>query len=219
MTKRLIISLLLFIGCVTASWAQIPYYGATVGENHLYAYHSLKFRPGLNQQTTYTTLQYGLTPWLALGTDLTTASGARNIGYSCRVGRRFNPWFSAGLQVTPSFDLNDSHAFAYNTTGLFMNGNITRDGKLYWVSNTWHTASRDDDNSCVQWWYLGSYFQFRNGSNLWPYLGMIHSWEFNEDVDLAAGLYYSYKRYGFYLWGNDFLKEHPRVVIAVEFTL
>lgn len=40
--------------------AQIPYYAGTVGDGRLYGYTSLKARPGINRQETYTTFHYGL---------------------------------------------------------------------------------------------------------------------------------------------------------------
>ena len=39
--------------------AQIPYFAGTVGDGKLYGYTSVKARPGINHQETYTTFQYG----------------------------------------------------------------------------------------------------------------------------------------------------------------
>ena len=50
-------------------------------------------------------------------------------------------------------------------------------------------------------------------------VGAIHSWRFDQDVDIAAGFYYTLKKWNFYVWGNDFLKAHPRVAIGIDFTL
>ena len=36
---------------------------------------------------------------------------------------------------------------------------------------------------------------------------------------MAAGLYYSIKNWNIYLWGNDFLKDNPRVVVGIDFAL
>ena len=47
--------------------AQIPYYAGTVGDGKLYGYTSLKVRPGINHQETYTTFQYGLGDHWATG--------------------------------------------------------------------------------------------------------------------------------------------------------
>jgi hypothetical protein len=163
-------------------------------------------------------LQYGINDWFSIGTDLTTGPDEREIGYYLRVGKKFSKWFSAGVQMTPSFDLEDSHKFCYNTTGLFMNGNITSDGKLFWTSNTWHTANKDAEFGLEQWWYLAGNLPLTKNSSIWPHIGLVHSWKFNEDADLAAGFFYVYKQYSLYLWGNDFFKDHPRVTLAVDFT-
>ena len=50
-------------------------------------------------------------------------------------------------------------------------------------------------------------------------VGAIHSWKFDQDVNIAAGFYYTIKNWNIYLWGNDFLKSHPRVVVGVDFAL
>jgi hypothetical protein len=52
--------------------AQIPYFAGTVGDGKLYGYSSVKFRPGINHQETYTTFQYGLGNQWATGIDLYT---------------------------------------------------------------------------------------------------------------------------------------------------
>jgi len=31
--------------------------------------------------------------------------------------------------------------------------------------------------------------------------------------------YYTLKQWNFYLWGNDFLKSHPRIVIGIDFAM
>lgn len=49
-------------------------------------------------------------------------------------------------------------------------------------------------------------------------VGIIHSWEFDEDIDLAIGAYYVYKKYSFYIWGNDFFSSHPRGTVALDFS-
>ena len=53
--------------------AQVPYFAKTVGQNRMYAYTSMKVRPSINSQETYTTFQYGLSNSLATGLDLYTS--------------------------------------------------------------------------------------------------------------------------------------------------
>lgn len=215
--KRLFFALVLTAICDIVS-AQVPYYGATVGKHHLFGYHSLKIRPGINNQRTYTTLQYGITDYFSIGTDLTTGPGEKFIGYYARVGKTFSKWFSAGVQMTPSFDLDNSHKFGYLNTGFFLNGDITKNGKFFWTSNTWYTINDGTDNTLEQWWYLAGKFKLTENSSIWPHIGLVHSWMFDQDPDLAAGFFYVYKQYSLYLWGNDFFKDHPRLTVAVDFT-
>ena len=198
--------------------AQVPYYGATVGKEHFFGYHSLKVRPGINNQRTYTTLQYGVNDCFSIGTDLTTGPGEKFIGYYLRVGKKFSQWFSAGIQSAPTFDLDDSHKFGYLNTGLFMNGDITEDGKLFWTTNTWHTVNGKGEHTLDQYWYLAGKLPVGENSSFWPHIGLVHSWFFNSDPDLAAGFFYVYKQYSFYIWGNDFFKKHPRLTLAIDFT-
>lgn len=215
--KKLLLSLFMTTICMS-SFSQVPYYGATVGKDHFFGYHSLKVRPGINNQRTYTTFQFGLTDWFSLGTDLTTGPGEKYIGYYWRVGKNFSQWFSVGIQMAPTFDLDNSHKFGYLNTGLFLNGDITSDGKVFWCANTWHTRNRDGNHSLDQYWYLAGKLPITENSSFWPHIGLVHSWFFNSDPDLAAGFFYVYKHYSFYLWGNDFFKEHPRLTLAVDFT-
>lgn len=207
----------LFLG-INEMRAQVPYYGATVGKGKVFGYHSLKVRPGINNQRTYTTLQFGINDWFSVGSDLTTGPGEKFIGYYLRVGKKFSQWFSAGIQSAPTFDLDNSHKFGYLNTGFFMNGDITKNGKLFWTTNTWHTIDKNGNNTFDQYWYLAGNIPVGNNWSFWPHIGLTHSWKFNEDPDLAVGFFWVYKKYSFYLWGNDFFKEHPRLTVAVDFT-
>ena len=40
---------------------------------------------------------------------------------------------------------------------------------------------------------------------------------FDQDLEPAAGLYYTFKNWNLYLWGHDFLHSHPRFVIGIDF--
>ena len=51
---------LLFIVASLMVKAQIPYFAGTAGNGNIYGYTSVKFRPGINAQESYTTFQYGL---------------------------------------------------------------------------------------------------------------------------------------------------------------
>lgn len=204
--------------CLSAS-SQIPYFAGTVGNNKLYGYTSLKFRPGINAQETYTTFQYGLGNTFATGIDLATSRSSAYAGVLIRYGTKLSDYFSIGGQITPSFNLNDNMSFEYVTTALYMNGNISRNGKLFWAANTWWDINRHSSNTISQYLYLGYNFRFKNGHSITPMIGEIHSWKFDKDADIAAGFYYTIKKWNFYLWGNDFFKDHPRIIIGIDFAL
>ena len=214
-----VISVLFALFIATAATAQVPYFAGTVGNNKLYGYTSLKVRPGINAQETYTTFQYGLGNYTAVGLDLYTGTGSNYAGYLFRAGKKISKWFGIGGQITPSFDLNNNFKFSYLTTALYMNGAISNDGNFFWCSNTWWGVNDGADNTLTNWEYLGYAISLKNGNSITPMVGAIHSWKFDKDVDIAAGLYYSIKNWNIYLWGNDFLKSNPRIVMGVDFAL
>jgi len=210
----------LFISLIAfEAMAQVPYFAGTVGDGKLYGYTSLKVRPGINGQETYTCFQYGIGNHVAVGTDIYTGVGSAYWGFLARYGVKISPWFGIGGQVTPSFNLNDSFKYSYTTGAVYMNGQITNDGKLFWCSNTWLGFNKGADDTFTNWEYLGYTFSLKNGHSITPMLGAIHSWKFDQSVDMAAGLYYSIKKWNIYLWGNDFFKNNPRIVMGVDFAL
>ena len=200
--------------------AQIPYYAATVGDGKLYGYTSVKAHPGINHQETYTTFQYGLGDHFATGVDLYTAAEPKvsALGALVRYGLSLSKWFNIGAEVTPSFNLNDSFKFSYLTSALYLNGAITKDSHLFWCTNTWWIVNRDAAPTYSNYEYLGYTINIKNGRAITPMIGAIHSWRFDQDASLAAGAYYTFKNWNLYLWGNDFQKRHPRVVIGIDFT-
>lgn len=199
--------------------AQIPYFAGTVGKNKLYGYTSLKLRPGINAQETYTTFQYGLGDYFATGLDLATGKGTAYAGVLLRYGTKISPYFAIGGQVTPSFDLNNSMSFTYATAALYLNGKITRNGNFFWAANTWWGINRHSSNTISQYLYLGYNIKLKNGHSITPMVGEIHSWKFDQDSDIAAGFYYTIGKWNLYLWGNDFLKDYPRIIVGIDFTL
>lgn len=217
--RRLFLSAILIVVMTMTVSAQVPYFAGTVGNNKLYGYTSLKARPGINAQETYTTFQYGIGDYMAAGLDLYTSNGSGYTGFLFRAGKKFNKRFGLGGQVTPSFDLSDSFHFGYLTAALYMNGEITKDGKLFWCSNTWWGVNNGAKNTITNWEYLGYCIPTKKGQSITPMVGLIHSWEFDQDADIAAGFYYSIKSWNIYLWGNDFLKDNPRIVVGVDFAL
>lgn len=204
---------------VVEAMAQVPYFAGTVGDGKLYGYTSLKARPGINAQETYSCLQYGIGDSVAVGTDLYTGVGSAYWGFLVRYGAKISPWFGIGGQVTPSFDLNDSFKYSYATGAIYMNGQLTLDGKLFWCSNTWFGLNKGTDNTYTNWEYLGYTFSLKNGHSITPMVGAIHSWRFDQIVDMAAGFYFSVKKWNFYVWGNYNLRDNPRLVVGVDFAI
>lgn len=216
--KKIITIIVSLIALTTTVSAQVPYFAGTVGNQKLYGYTSVKFRPGKNAQETYTTFQYGITDYGAAGLDLYTANGQSYSGFLLRGGYKASKWFNLGAQVTPSFNLSNNFKFSYLTAAIYLNGNISQDGKFFWCSNTWFNINDGSPNSYTNWEYLGMSIPTRQSQSISPMIGCIHSWRFDTSADLAAGAYYTIKNWNIYLWGNDFFKKHPRAVIGVDFT-
>lgn len=203
----------------TAINAQIPYFSSTAGDGNLYGYTSLKFRPGVNEQETYSCFQYGIGNNFSAGSDISTGAGCAYWGALVRVGKVVNPYLGLGVQVSPSFNLNDNFKYSYTTAALYMNGQITKDGKLFWCSNTWWGINKNAENTITNWEYLGYTFGLSNGRSITPMFGCIHSWNFNQNADLAIGAYYSFGNWNLYIWANDLTNNTPRVVIGIDFKL
>lgn len=216
--KKLLLLIVALFSIATLS-AQVPNFAGTAGKDNIYGYFSFKARPGINNQETYSTIQYGATNWMALGADYYTGLDQRYLGITARFGKlSFCKNFNVGAQFTPSFDLQDNFKWSYLTSALYINGDITSDGKLFYVADTWYTVNKGDaENTIDQWLYLAYSFQFKNGHGITPMIGTIYSWKFDKDADLALGAYYSIGKCNLYLWGNDFFKDHPRVILGLEF--
>lgn len=206
--------------CTVRVAAQLPYFAATVGDGKIYGYSSVKARVGVNSFETYTTFQYGIGDHFAPGIDLYTGPDCAYWGALVRYGQPICKWFNVGAEIIPSFNLNDHFRFSYLSSALYMNGAITRNGDLFWCTNTWWTVRRGDDkNSIINNEYVGYTFHLRNGHSITPMVGAIHSWRFDQDVDVTAGFYYTIKAWNIYVWGNDFLKSHPRFIVGIDFAL
>lgn len=216
--KKQFLFLFVALCSTTTLLAQVPNFAGTAGKDHIYGYFSFKARPGINNQETYSTIQYGATNWMALGADYYTGLDQRYLGLTARFGKlSFCKNFNVGAQFTPSFDLQDNFKWSYLTSALYLNGDITSDGKLFYVADTWYTINRGHaKNSIDQWFYLAYNIPFKNGRSITPMLGTIYSWKFDKDADLALGAYYSVGKCNLYVWGNDFFKDHPRIVLALE---
>lgn len=217
MMKKIVLFVFLSV-LSTHVFSQIPNFGTTVGDQKLYGYSSLKYRANADVWETYSTLQYGIGSHFQTGLDLYTNGNASYIGYIVRGGTKISDYLKVGAQLTPSFDLGDHHKFSYLTSALYINGNITKDGKWFYVTDTWLENDKHDLTSAKQWSYLGHTFDLPGkGNSITPMVGAIHSWKFDQDVDLSFGCYYSHKNINLYAWTNDILTKQPRFVVALEF--
>lgn len=216
--KRIVFIVIIVLFALRAI-AQIPYFAGTVGDGKLYGYTSLKGRPGLNQQETYTTFQYGLSSHVDAGIDLYTGPDCAYWGALIRGGLPLCQWFNVGGEVIASLDLNDRMHFSYLTSGLYLNGAITPDNRLFWCSNTWWVRYRGGHDTYSNYEYLGYHIPLPQGRSLTPMVGAVHSWQFDDDLQPAAGLYFSFGAYNLYLWSHDLLATHPRFVLGLDFVL
>lgn len=219
MMKKICICLLFVLSASLRTIAQVPNFGTTVGDQKLYGYTALKYRADADVWESYGTLQYGIGNHFQTGVDLYTSGGGNvYIGYIVRGGTKIADYFKIGAQLTPSFNLNAHHKFSYLTSALYINGNITKDGKWFYVTDTWLENDKDKLTSAKQWSYIGHTFDLTGkGNSITPMVGAIHSWKFDQDVDLSMGCYYSHKNINLYAWANDVLIKQPRFVVAVEF--
>lgn len=203
----------------TGTLAQIPNFATTVGNQKLYGYSSMKYRASVRTWEAYSTLQYGIGSHLQCGADLYTTGTTTYLGYVVRGGMRLADSFKIGAQLTPSFDLGHNHKFGYLTSAIYINGDISKNGNLFYVTDTWFENDTDGLRSAMQWAYLGYHFSMRKRDNcITPMIGSIYSWKFDRSVDLSMGCYYTYKNINFYAWINDVLTDHPRIVLAIEFS-
>ena len=155
----------------------------------------------------------------ATGIDLYTGLNCAYWGGLVRYGVGISKWLNVGAEVIPSFDLNDSFSFSYLTSALYMNGALTANGRLFWCTNTWWGVKKGADNTFSNYEYLGYSIPLGSGHAITPMAGALHSWLFDQDVDVAAGFYHTLKNWNLYVWGNDFLKAHPRIIVGIDFAL
>lgn len=198
--------------------AQIPYFASTVGDCNLYGYTSLKFRPGVNSQETYSTFQFGIGNNTATGIDLYTSDNSVYGGVLVRIGYAINKWFKIGAQITPSFEISDNMKFSYLTNALYLNGAISGDGKWFWNANTWYGVNKGMKNTLTQYLYIGSSFSLPKNQVITPMIGTIYSWMFDKKTDLTFGAYWTIQKFNIYLWTNDILEKHPRIIMGIDFT-
>jgi hypothetical protein len=211
MKKIILITIIAFSAFITN--AQIPYFAGTQPKGNIYGYVSTNFKPGYNSAGTYTTLQYGVVDqWLTVGTDLSTSPGYAAQGFTLRTNPFSSKHFGVGIQTTSAFNLGDNYRWDYQSTGLFLNGNIA--GNLGYCLNTWWTAGRGYNN-VDQWNYIMyDYKKFH------PMIGVTFDWT-DIKPDLAVGMYYSFGKFNAYVWGGNLTNNagHPKITLGIDFLI
>lgn len=213
----LLLSSALFFGTSLTSSAQVPFYASPPEKGHMFAYHSMKFRPAVNYFETFTTGQYGLGAKTAVGLELYTCPSGAYAGYTFRAGLYENNYFNIGLQTSPTFALGENHRFSYITSGLYIHGAFDPDGRFYWLSNTLWTVHTDKMADIEHWFYFGAKFPLQNGTLLHPMIGTIHSWRFDSVPDIAIGCSWAVGNYEFFLWSNNYTRDNLRLVFGIAF--
>lgn len=214
--KKSLITAIFVLSSVAAA-AQLPNFAPTVGNGVVYGYTLVKYHTGANAWETSSSIQYGISNYFQTGIALHTAPGVAQMGYIARGGYSFSDYFKVGGQLMPAFDLNDKYKFCYLASALFLNGKITRDGKLIWVTNTW-IESNKKLQTAGQATYLGYNFTLPGERHLLtPMAGILHSWRFDQPADLAVGCYYTRRNVFLYLWTNNLLTGQPGILVTVEF--
>lgn len=216
--RKVALTIVLAFCAIPSLFAQIPYFAGTVGNEKLYAYTSVKFRPHIQGLETYSCFQWGIGDSFAAGTDLYTAPGGGAFwGFSARYGKAISPWFNIGGIVIPSFNLTDKFKYSYTSAAVFMNGQISRNGRFFWCTNTWLEVFRGGETSITNWEYLAFKFPLGGKCCITPLVGATHDWKFGKDpISPAAGFYFSCGRFTTYIWSNDLSRSNPRFILGLE---
>lgn len=212
---KAILTALLSLGCAVC-FSQVPFYAPAPGDGRLFGYHSLKFRPSVNYNESFTTFQYGIGK-SAVGLELYTCPTGAYSGYTFRAGLYESNGFNLGIQTSPTFSLGDNHKFSYVTSGLYLHGAFDPEGRFYWLSNTLWTVHTDKMADIEHWLYLGAKFPLPDGSVLNPMAGTIHSWRLDSEPGLALGCSWAVGNYEFFLWSDNYLKDDFRIVFGIGF--
>lgn len=200
--------------------AQAPSLAGQVGNGHVYGFSSLKFHPGINAQEGYIQLQYGIGQCFSAGADVyASGSGLSSMSALARFAVPLNSYASLGLQLSPTFSLNDNMKFTSVTTALYLNGIFSKRSNMMWCINTRWGVNQKSEYTLNQWSYLGYRIPLRNGHAITPMLGGWHSWKFDQDMDFTTGFLYSAKRCGIYFYINEYLKDHIGVLMGLDFVI
>ena len=199
--------------------AQVPYFGACPEKGLFTGYTSLSYYTADNAWDSYTFFQYAFTDYLAGGMHIDASKYGATWGPEIRGGYNVSDYFMFSLHVMSSFDLTDKFKFSYVSNGLYMEGTILKDRKLFWLTNTYCNVFRGGSTDINQLWYLGSDIPLGGEHTLTPMVAFTHSWKFNEDPNLDIGLMYVYKNWSFFAWCGEIISGKPYISLGIEFDI
>lgn len=190
---RKVLLILLCLGLSLNAMAQMPYFKAQTGlDSKVFISTSLSSSgSGLG---THSTVQYreGI---IGMGLDFTSGAAGNYLGVTFRLIRDYSKYFNFSLKVTPSFNLKDKMKLKYTTINFYLNGAITKDEKLFWLSNTDWYSNNFWYGIFTQYTYLAYQIDLFNNFSLTPFVGETHSWRLDGPVDITTGLSIDYERF------------------------
>ena len=130
-----------------------------------------------------------------LGTDVRGYFAVFEPSYFPQKGRWFEPYVHQ----------SDSAGFVMSQVGSARH-DYTKSG--------WYVKAKESSES-----FWSDPYYYYDGTNISGHYCTFVKPVFDQDTDVAAGCYLSLGQWCVYLWGNDFLKSHPRVVAGIEFAL
>lgn len=204
------IKVLFLLLCIaTLSFAQIPYFGTTTGKGSLYTYLQLKAFPGNNNQSSYTSVNYGLGNNFDIAGNYNSADNTNSWGLKYSF---FNKdWMHVGLQSMVGFDLKKNYHFNNATTGLYLNGYVAPN--ISYILNTWYTQY-EKSSWWEQWYYLG--YDIGKVTIL---AGGVTELSNECKSDLALGMWTPINKHGsnIYLWLGNLLQDHSDLKVTIGF--
>lgn len=202
------------------SYAQVPFFKSETGlKSDVYAYTSMQKNSAYSKLDSYSTVQFRVGNSIFLGADLATGLNNSYMGFVIRYLKPVSQYFNFGLQITPSFILNSRFTLAYTNANIYMNGVITSDHKLFWLSNTYWFSNNFWNSTIQQYTYIGYNFDLPYNFVATPLIGESHSWLMNGKMDLNLGLQLSYKQYTLGVWAREFIHKQSmiRIGLSAEF--
>lgn len=202
--KRLLFILFSFISINL--FAQVPYFGSASGKDRLYTYWQYKFTPGYNNQFFYVSGNYGVTNNLDVAINY--HGGMSTMAFGGKYSFLDKKHIKLAIQPMVDFDMSDNCRYVDTNIGLYLNGNIT--GKLGYISNTWYTNTRGE-NDWDQWTYL-TYDWI-----VTPAIGATTHFSDKCKTDLVIGCWFTTKKVTWYIWGTNLTQNRDKTKLIIGF--